>query len=201
MDPLRVALQSYEPHDAAEARDVARVQASLDTGDPWLRDLPLHLTASARVLDPASRRVLLRWHARLGSWMQVGGHGDPGETDPWAIALREAAEETGLTDLWALTPALERRPVQVVVVPVPAGRGESAHEHADVRYLLATGDPGSARAESADAAIRWFTLAEARGEVTEANLLEFLDRAEAALVAGGSTSSSMRPAIQPVDQE
>ena len=32
-------------------------------------------------------------------WLQVGGHGDPGETDPLAIALREAREETGLTDL------------------------------------------------------------------------------------------------------
>jgi 8-oxo-dGTP pyrophosphatase MutT (NUDIX family) len=37
--------------------------------------------------------------AQPGGWLQVGGHGDPGEGDPLAIALREAAEETGLSDL------------------------------------------------------------------------------------------------------
>jgi 8-oxo-dGTP pyrophosphatase MutT (NUDIX family) len=117
----------------------------------------------------------------MGCWLQVGGHGDPGETDPWTIALREALEETGLTDLRALTPALDRRPVQVVVVPVRAGRVEPAHEHADLRYLLATAHPDAVRAESDDAVVRWFTFAEARTEVTEANLLDFLDRAEAVL--------------------
>ena len=155
MDPLRAVLDAYEPHDAAETLDVARVLTAVDAGDPWSRDLPLHMTASALVIDPPRRRVLLRWHARMECWMQVGGHGDPGETDPWAIALREAAEETGLTDLTALTPALDRRPVQIVVVPVPAGRGEPAHEHADVRYLLATRRPEAIRAEARDATVRF----------------------------------------------
>jgi 8-oxo-dGTP pyrophosphatase MutT (NUDIX family) len=181
VDPLRLALDTYEPFDAAESNDLARTRAALDAGDPWSRDQPLHLTASALVVDPSRPRVLLRWHARMGCWLQVGGHGDPGETDPWAIALREAVEETGLTDLRALTPAPDRRPVQVVVVPVRAGRGEPAHEHADIRYLLATAHPDAIRAETPDAAVRWFTFAEARAEVTEANLLDFLDRGEAAL--------------------
>lgn len=181
MDPLRAVLETYEPHDAAETLDVARVRSAIDAGDPWARALSLHVTASALVVDPPRRRVLLRRHARMECWLQVGGHGDPGEADPWAIALREAAEETGLTDLAALAPALDRRPVQIVVVPVPAGRGEPAHEHADVRYLLATGRPEAVRAEADDATVRWFTFAEARDEITEENLLDFLDRAEAAL--------------------
>jgi 8-oxo-dGTP pyrophosphatase MutT (NUDIX family) len=181
VDPLRDALDAYEPHTAAETEDLVRVRAALDAGEPWSRDQPLHVTASALVVDPPRRRVLLRWHARMGCWLQVGGHGDPGETDPWAIALREAAEETGLSDLTALTPALHRRPAQIVVVSVPAGHGEPAHHHADVRYLLATGRPEAARAEAPDAPVRWFTFAEARTEITEANLLAFLDRAEALL--------------------
>ena len=47
----------------------------------------------------------------------------------------EAAEETGLEDLVAW-PSAEI--LHVVAVPVPAGKGEPAHEHADVRYVLAT---------------------------------------------------------------
>lgn len=178
MDPLRAALIRYEPADAHETDAVERVLALLDTGDAWSRALPVHVTASALVVHPPSRRVLLRWHVRMGGWFQVGGHGDPGESDPWSIALREAEEETGLTDLVAASPALDRRPLQIVIVPVPAAKGEPDHEHADLRYLFATATPDAARAESADAPVSWFTLAEARAVVTEPNLLALLDRVE-----------------------
>ena len=190
MDPLRAVLDAYEPRDGDDTHDLARVSAVVDDGDAWSRDRALHVTASALVVHAASRRVLLRWHARTECWLQVGGHGDPGETDPWAIALREAHEETGLTDLGPLTPALGGRPVQIVVVPVPAGRGEPAHEHADLRYLLATAHPEGVRPESADATVRWFSFAEARARVTEANLHELLDRAEHELDAATGTADT-----------
>jgi 8-oxo-dGTP pyrophosphatase MutT (NUDIX family) len=187
VEPLRAALTRYEPADAHEADAVERVLALLDTGDPWSRSMPVHVTASALVVHPPSRRVLLRWHVRMGGWFQVGGHGDPGESDPWSIALREASEETGLTDLVAVAAAVDHRPVQLVVVPVPAAKGEPDHEHADIRYVFATADPDAARPESADAAIRWFTLAEARAVVVEENLRDLLDRVERLLGTHGLT--------------
>ena len=127
--------------------------------DPWSRSLPLHFTASALVLHPGSGRVLLRWHQRLRMWLQAGGHADPGESDPLAIALREAAEETGLPDL---VPWPDGGIKHVVVCHVPAGKGEPAHEHADLRYFMATGEPDAARPENPEAPLRWLTLAEAR---------------------------------------
>ena len=111
-------------------------------------------------------------------WLQVGGHADPGETDPWAIARREAREETGLDDLAPLTPALARRPVQVVVVPVPSGGDEPAHEHVDIRYALATTRPERSRAESSEAAVRWIGFDAVRAVITEPNLLELMARVE-----------------------
>jgi len=179
VDPVRDALDRLTPRDDAEVRDAARLRALVDAGDVWSRDLPLHATASALIVHPATRRVLLRRHTRMGGWFQVGGHGDPGEADPWAIALREASEETGLTDLRAPVAALERRPVQLVVVPVAAAKGEPDHAHADLRYVLATDAPDAARAEAPDAPVRWFTFAEARAVVDEENLRSFLDRTEA----------------------
>src|SRR5579871_5421231 len=95
-----------------------------DAADPWSRSLQLHFTASALVLHPESGRVLLRWHPRLGRWLQVGGHGDPGESDPLAIALREAAEETGLADLVPWPDASLRH---AVLCDVPASAAEPAH--------------------------------------------------------------------------
>lgn len=143
--------------------------------DPWSRALPLHFTASAVVVHPPSGRVLLRWHQRQQMWLQVGGHADPGEADPLLIALREAAEETGLPDLRPWPDARMRHAVVCAVLP---GKGEPAHEHADLRYFLATHDPDAIRPENAESPLRWLTIDEARDVVGANNLRQTLDRVE-----------------------
>jgi 8-oxo-dGTP pyrophosphatase MutT (NUDIX family) len=176
---LVAALDAHRPISPQEEADVARIRALLDGdgADPWSRELPMHVTASALVLHPPTGRVLLRWHERMGSWLQVGGHADPGEDDPAAIALREAAEETGLDDLAHFPDPAADRLVHVVVVPVPAGKGEPAHEHADLRYLLTTDHPANVIPETATASLRWLSLDAARSVVQEDNLRVTLARA------------------------
>jgi hypothetical protein len=66
--------------------------------------------------------------------------------------------------------------VQIVVVPVPAKGDEAAHEHADVRYVLATDRPDDAVAEDSVAAVRWLPIDAALAEVEEDNLRECLRR-------------------------
>jgi 8-oxo-dGTP pyrophosphatase MutT (NUDIX family) len=181
VDPLEAVVAEYHPLDDTEAQDVARIKALVGRGDLWSRQEPLHVTASALVVEPTDGRVLLRWHERMQRWLQVGGHGDPGEHDPWLVACREAAEETGLTDLTALDPGEpegSQRPVQIVIVPVPASHDEPAHEHADIRYLLVTASPETATAERPGATLRWLALKDAEAEVEEDNLREFLRRVQ-----------------------
>jgi 8-oxo-dGTP pyrophosphatase MutT (NUDIX family) len=167
-------LAGYRPQEEAEEADVARMRRLADAeADPWQRTLPLHFTASALIVHPPTRRVLLRWHQRQQLWLQVGGHGDPGETDPLAIALREAEEESGLADLKPWPGAALRH---LVICAVAPGKGEPAHEHADLRYFLATGQPDAVRPENDDAPLRWLTVAQARDLVARNNLAETLDR-------------------------
>jgi 8-oxo-dGTP pyrophosphatase MutT (NUDIX family) len=174
--PLAALVKEYQPEGEAETADLLRVRALAEARrDPFQRGLPLHVTGSALIVHPPTARVLLRWHRRQQAWLQVGGHGDPGENDPLAIALREAAEETGFTDLVAWP---DERLRHLVIVDVPAGRGEPAHEHADLRYFMATRTPEAARAEAEDAPLRWLSLAEAREATSEANLLETMTRLE-----------------------
>jgi 8-oxo-dGTP pyrophosphatase MutT (NUDIX family) len=174
-DPLGTALGEYQPRTRSEAADLERVRARVAAGLPWDRSTPLHVTASAMIVHPASERVLLRWHARQRAWLQVGGHGDPGEVDPLVVALREAREETGLDDLVAWP---DGRMVHVAIVPVPAAAHEPAHEHADVRFVLATEQPDLARPENPTAALRWMTVPEARSTTAETNVRETLERIE-----------------------
>jgi len=169
-------LDTYEPATGNEARDLSRLRDLLAGGDPWTRSSPLHVTGSAIILHPSSNRVLLRWHDRMNRWLQVGGHADSGETSPYAIALREAREETGLTDLTAWPDPQSPLVVQIVIVPVPAGRGEASHEHADIRYLLATEQPGLATPESDSAPVQWLRLTDAISATAEDNLRDCLER-------------------------
>lgn len=175
MVTLSELLSAHRARDSAEEGDLALVRELVRcAGDPWTREIPLHATASGLVVHPPTRRVLLRWHAWQQAWLQVGGHADPGETDPLAVALREGHEETGLTDL---RPWPGAALVQVAVVPVPAKGEEPAHEHADLRFLLATGTPGEVRPEKPGARLRWLTVPEAHELATEANVHQLLDRA------------------------
>lgn len=128
------------------------------------------------MVHPPSQRVLLRWHERQRGWLQVGGHGDPGESDPFEVALREASEETGLDDLVAWPDPLRPSVIQVVVVPVPPGKGEPAHQHGDIRYALATANPDGVVAESNSAPLMWLTFDEALEKVGEDNLRICLQR-------------------------
>lgn len=170
------ALARYQPSGAAEAADLARVRALVDSGaDPWPRSIPLHVTGSALIVHVPTRRVLLRWHARQQAWLQVGGHADPGEVDPLAVALREAREETGLQDV---APWPDSAILHVAVVPVPAAKHEPAHEHADVRFVLATNTPDRATPENPHAALRWLSIEDAHAATSEPNLQEALQRVQ-----------------------
>ena len=176
MPDLTALLDRFRPVGDAETADIQRVRALLETtADPYQRNLPLHVTASALIVHPSTARVLLRWHQRQQAWLQVGGHGDPGETDPFAIVAREAQEETGLADL---VPWPDGEIRHVVIVSVPPGKGEPAHEHADVRFFMATQVPDAVRPESAHAPLRWLSLAAARNATSQANLRETLSRME-----------------------
>ncbi|HET6317718.1 MAG TPA: NUDIX domain-containing protein [Chloroflexota bacterium] len=175
-------LDGYVARGEREVVDLERIRRLIESGDPWSRELPLHVTGSAIVVHPPTSRVLLRWHERQQAWLQVGGHADPGESDPFNVALREAAEETGLQDLRVWPPSDQRpQPIHVAVVPVPAGRGEPAHEHADVRFALATSTPERIRAESKKAALEWLTIEQALARTVEDNLRESLTRVAAML--------------------
>lgn len=87
----------------------------------------------------------------------MGGHVDGSET-PETAALREGREESGLTDLRFLLDTI----FDVDIHPIPAGKGEPAHEHFDVRYLLVTRVPGETVADPSESIdLRWFDLGEA----------------------------------------
>lgn len=109
-----------------------------------------HLTASALVVDPSRDAILLCLHGRIGKWVQMGGHCEPGDDTLGAAALREAREESGISSL-----VISPEPIGLDVHPVRCRFGPSVHY--DVRYAVLA-PPGAepvCSAESKDLA--WFT--------------------------------------------
>jgi 8-oxo-dGTP pyrophosphatase MutT (NUDIX family) len=94
----------------------------------WRSCHPEHLTASALVLDPDADKVLLTLHAKVGRWLQLGGHCEPEDSTLAAAALREATEESGLADLRLLPD-----PVQLSRHPLSCDGRPSYH--LDVQYV------------------------------------------------------------------
>ena len=111
-----------------------------------------HLTASAWVVDHDAARGLVLLHAKIGRWLQPGGHAD-GEASLWAVALREAGEETGIDGLevWS-------EPIDVDVhLFVNRRDAEPSHLHFDVRYLVRCPPGASPRPNHESDALRWVT--------------------------------------------
>jgi 8-oxo-dGTP pyrophosphatase MutT (NUDIX family) len=156
--------------DAVTPREIgsrARFLSELDRlAEPFSRDAdPVHVTGSAIVTG--RRGTVLHWHKRIGGWMQPGGHVDAGET-PWAAALREAREETGLPLRHP-----DDGPLLLHLDAHPAG----PHFHLDLRYLLCGGDDDPAPPPGESQQVRWFGLAEAMDVADEA-LIDGLHRLE-----------------------
>lgn len=89
-----------------------------------------HFTGSCWLVSKDGQRVLLTHHKKLGRWLQLGGHAD-GNSNLAQVALREAEEESGLTDL-SVEPFifdLERH-------AIPARGAEPEHYHYDVRFVV-----------------------------------------------------------------
>jgi len=129
-----------------------------------------HITAGTLVVDPPRKRVLLTLHAKLGMWLQMGGHCEPEDTTVAGTALREGAEESGIEGLRLLVP----RPVQLDRHLTPCAW------HLDVQYA-AVAPPGAVEAisdESLD--LRWFGYDEV-ADVADGSVRSLLARTRALL--------------------
>lgn len=151
---LLALLAAYDPVDADERTYRLEMLDLAAAHDPFDRHsyVPGHFTASGFVVHPAGDRVLLIHHAKIGKWLQPGGHVDPTDEDLVAGARREIEEETGVADLEEVGGI-----VDVDVHVFPAHGDQPEHRHYDIRFaFVARDDTLDHNDEAHDA--RWVTV-------------------------------------------
>jgi len=117
----------------------------------WKREhRPDHFTTSALVANKDASRVLLGLHAKVGSWLQFGGHIEADDTSLAAAARRETEEESGLTDLTLVSD----QPIALDAHRAPCGSG--AQRHLDVQYVFVADERTPTLISEESLAVSWF---------------------------------------------
>ena len=125
-----------------------------------------HVTGSGWLVSSDHQKVLLTHHRKLDKWLQLGGHADS-DPDPLRVALREAAEESGLTDLQPVFPEI----FDLDIHPIRARSDAPAHFHYDARFAIraTAGHEFTLSGESHDLA--WIDIVDLENVTQEPSML------------------------------
>ena len=152
------SLQSYSTLFVEEEIFKSKFLELLEHPGSFYRDhLPGHITGSAWIVNEDLSKVLLVLHAKLGRWLQPGGHAD-GDENVLNVALREAKEETGLRNIQILSPVI----FDIDIHPIPARKDFPEHLHYDVRFLLQASERDLLAISDESTDLKWFPVDELR---------------------------------------
>ena len=130
-------IRSYVPFNEQEAADRELILKLLDSEeDLSVRSaFQAHLTASAWVVSPDRKRVLMAYHNLYNSWAWLGGHAD-GNWDLAAVAEKEAREESSIGDLKLIHDGIFSLEVLTVAGHEKKGSYVPSHLHLNLTYLF-----------------------------------------------------------------
>lgn len=138
-------------------------------GDKLLsRDcLEAHFSSSSLVLDESKEYVLFAYHNIYKSWAWLGGHND-GERDFLEVAIKEAKEESGVSNIEPYS----KKIISIEILPVKEhiknGKLVKDHVHLNLSYvLIASKDEKTSIKEDENSAVSWIKISELDKYVSE----------------------------------
>jgi 8-oxo-dGTP pyrophosphatase MutT (NUDIX family) len=170
---LQGLLNIYSPADQLEEEHKNRIALFVDEHEKCFeRSLDVgHVTASAWLLNNDQTKALLMHHTKLNLWVQPGGHCD-GDSDALAVAIKEAQEESGISNIVPVCDQI----FDVDVHFIPANSKQKGHYHYDIRFLLQViGDEGFMQNHESKE-LRWVTKDRGLLPTTEQSVVRMFDK-------------------------
>ena len=167
-------IADYKPYNEQEAHDQAVMRQLLATQpDLFTRENEVaHMTASSWLLNATHDEVLMIYHNIYHSWAWTGGHAD-GDRDLLAVAKREAMEETGVTEIRAISEDIFSLEILTVDGHEKRGVYVPLHLHLNVSYLLEADEEEVLRIKpDENSGVRWFSMEEALAACSEPWMIE-----------------------------
>ena len=154
---LLTLLTNHHPTDPQEAQFTEQIISFIhENPDCFERSLLIgHVTGSAWIVDNSRQFTFLTHHRKLDKWFQTGGHCD-GDSDVLNVALKEAQEETGLSDIQLLSSEI----FDIDIHEIPERKGIPAHLHYDVRFLFEANMNQTFTVSSESTDLAWIALSE-----------------------------------------
>lgn len=169
---FRSIIQGYQPDCEQERHDKRMMLHYADRFDDILlrSNETAHFTSSAWIVNPDRSKVLMAYHNIYNSWSWVGGHAD-GNADLLAVALKEAQEETGVSDIRPLSDDIFSLEILTVSAHFKRGRYVVPHLHLNATFLLEADDAQLIRPKpDENSAVGWFRLDEVVPSSTEPDM-------------------------------
>ena len=169
MEKLYQQIKEYIPYNQQEEADKQLMLEFMERNPDCLyrENKTAHFASTAWVVNKQHTKVLMVYHNIYKSWAWSGGHAD-GDSDLLAVARREIAEETGVTDMKLLCDGIFNINVLTVERHIKKGKPVASHLHLDVEYLFEADDSQLLKVkEDENSAVGWIAIEDIDTAVTE----------------------------------
>lgn len=172
-------IEAYQPFNEQEAQDqkvfldyIHRFDNTLDRSNEVA-----HVTSSSWIVNKTRDKVLMAHHHIYNAWAWTGGHND-GVCHMLEVAIREAEEETGITQLRVVDENIFSIDVLPVKGHVKKGKYVTPHLHLSVAYLLEGDETLALRIkEDENSGVKWIPVDEmAKYTVNEPDMQLLYDK-------------------------
>jgi len=135
-----------------------------------------HFTGSAWIVNRERTKTLMVYHNLYRSWSWTGGHAD-GEADLLSVAMREAVEETGVTQVIPLLEEIFALDILPVWSHMRKGLFVPSHLHLNATYLLEADETDLLVVrEEENSAVKWVPLQEVNRYSVEPDMHAVYDK-------------------------
>ena len=117
-----------------------------------------HLTSSGFIVNKNRDKVLMIHHNIYNSWGWTGGHAD-GDSDLLEVAIKEAKEETGITNVKPIIDDICCIDILTVKGHIKKGKYVAPHLHLSVAYVLEADEAEEVKVkEDENSGVKWVDI-------------------------------------------